>query len=101
MRITAMTVLATALIWIPPAIAQTEAASSRTASSSVGRVGQRQTRDQVVPSAPPMARINNRLISRVQSRINSRIDRNYNRQASSTASIERAEREVRRSPPQD
>ena len=51
--------------------------------SSVGEVGQRQTRDSAEQQAgiKPMARIASRIQNRVQNRIRNRIDRNYDPQA--------------------
>lgn len=53
--------------------------NGQTARSSVGQVGQRQTREQV--ENEPLGRIANRVQSRVQSRISNRIDRYYNPEA--------------------
>lgn len=50
--------------------------AGQTASSSVGEVGKRQTREQA-PNAAPMARIENKLQSRVQSRLQNRIDQHF------------------------
>lgn len=60
--------------------------SGRTAGSSVGQVGQRQTRDTAADEAgiKPMARIGNRVQNRVQNRIRNRIDRYYSPQANAT-----------------
>lgn len=60
--------------------------SGRTARSSVGQVGQRQTRDTAADQAgiKPMARIASRVQNRVQSRIRNRIDRYYSPQANAT-----------------
>lgn len=60
--------------------------SGRTARSSAGQVGQRQTRDTAAQQAgiEPMARIANRIQNRVQNRIRNRIDRNYDPQANAT-----------------
>lgn len=60
--------------------------SGRTARSSVGQVGQRQTRDTAADQAgiKPMARIASRVPNRVQNRIRNRIDRYYSPQANAT-----------------
>lgn len=60
--------------------------TGRTARSSAGQVGQRQTRDTAAQQAgiKPMARISNRIQNRVQNRIRNRIDRNYDPQANAT-----------------
>lgn len=60
--------------------------SGRTARSSVGQVGQRQTRDTAADEAgiKPMARIASRVQNRVQNRIRNRIDRYYSPQANAT-----------------
>ncbi|MFH8654669.1 hypothetical protein ACH37Y_18365 [Sphingomonas paucimobilis] len=51
--------------------------SGRTASSSAGEVGQRQTRDATTIGDTPMARLNTRIESRIDSRLRTRIDRSY------------------------
>ena len=60
--------------------------SGRTARSSVGQVGQRQTRDTAAQQAgiKPMARIASRIQNRVQNRIRNRIDRYYDPRANAT-----------------
>lgn len=60
--------------------------SGRTARSSVGQVGQRQTRDTAAQQAgiKPMARIANRIQNRVQNHIRNRIDRYYDPRANAT-----------------
>ena len=68
------------------------------AQSSVGRTGQRQTREQVTPAAKPMTRISNRINNRVQSRIRTRIDPNYDPQANARSPFEAAESEARNEP---
>lgn len=78
-----------AFVWLwgmAPAVAQDaseleEVPVARTARSSVGQVGQRQTRQEVAPAVDQMGRINNRVPSRVQSRIRNRIDRFYDPRA--------------------
>lgn len=60
--------------------------SGRTARSSIGQVGERQTRDQAsqVWGIAPMARITSRVQNRVQNRVRNRIDRYYNPRAKAT-----------------
>jgi hypothetical protein len=53
----------------------------RVADSTVGQVGQRQTREQAAQGIAPTARIRNRISNRVQSRLRNRIDRSYDPQA--------------------
>lgn len=69
----------------------------RTARSSVGQVGQRQTRDMVAQQmgVKPMARIASRIQNRVQSRIRNRIDRNYDSQVNATDAFAVAEDQTR------
>lgn len=55
--------------------------SGHVADSAVGRVGQRQTRQEAAPNVQPLARISGRINNRVQSRIRNRVDKNYNPQA--------------------
>jgi RecJ-like exonuclease len=62
--------------------------SGHVADSTVGRVGQRQTRQEVAPNVQPLARISGRINNRVQSRIRNRIDRNYSPQANATSPFE-------------
>ena len=50
---------------------------TQTAESTVGRAGERQTRDQT-KGIEPLARINGRIANRVESRIRNRIDRTFN-----------------------
>ena len=73
--------------------------AGRTARSSVGQVGQRQTRDTAAAEAgiKPMARIQNRIQNRVQNRIRNRIDRNYDPQANATDPFVVAEDQARTS----
>jgi hypothetical protein len=78
-----------------PATAQQGEVSGTVASSSVGRVGQRQGRDQAATTATPLARLSNRIDNRINSRINNRLDRNYTPQRDTTAAITRAQRSVR------
>ncbi|MHA6724032.1 hypothetical protein [Sphingomonas sp. RS2018] len=61
-------------------------AGGRTASASVGQVGQRQTRETTAQQAgiEPMARIASRVQNRVQNRIRNRIDRYYDPRANAT-----------------
>lgn len=73
--------------------------NGRTARSSVGQVGQRQTRDTAAEQAgiKPMARIASRIQNRVQNRIRNRIDRNYDPQAGATDPFVVAEDQARTS----
>lgn len=76
-----------------PASAQTESAGAsielplstagQTVSSAAGRIGERQTRDELAQAigVKPMARINGRIQNRVQNRVRNRIDRYYDPQA--------------------
>ncbi len=66
--------------------------------SSVGEVGQRQTRDEARPDVTPTGRLSNRIQNRVQSRIRNRIDRNYDPQANAVAPFATAEDQARISP---
>lgn len=67
---------------------------ARTAETSAGEIGQRQTRDEVEGVAP-LARISNRIRNRVQLRINNRIDRNYDLPASTSSAFAVAEDQAR------
>ena len=71
--------------------------SDQAATSSAGRAGQRQTREQVSRAAgiAPMERIAARVQNRVQSRIRNRIDRYYDPQANATAPFEVAVEQLR------
>lgn len=79
-----------------PMPAQSDRAG-RVATSSVGEVGQRQTREQMAPNTQPMARIASRINTRVQNRIRTRIDRNYSPQANATSPFAVAEEQARTS----
>lgn len=72
--------------------------AGRTASSSVGQAGQRQTRDSAAAEAgiKPMARIASRVQNRVQNRIRNRIDRYYDPQAGVTDPFAVAEDQMSR-----
>lgn len=72
----------------PPPATTVPIQSGRVADSTVGRVGQRQTRQEAAPNVQPLARISGRINNRVQSRIRNRIDRNYNPQANATSPFE-------------
>jgi hypothetical protein len=67
----------------------------RTATSSVGQVGQRQTREEAAKSIAPMGRISSRIQNRVQSRIRNRIDRNYDPLANARTPFAAAEEQTR------
>lgn len=66
------------------AVAQQES-DGQTAASAVGRIGERQTREQAAPNSQPLTRIQSRVPTRVQSRIRSRLDRFYDPQANATS----------------
>ena len=70
---------------------------SQVATSSVGKTGQRQTREITSEDAgiKPMARINDRIQNRVQSRIRNRIDRFYDPQANALSPFKDAGEEAR------
>lgn len=67
----------------------------KTAETSVGTVGQRQTRSAPVANIKPTKRINNRVANRVQNRVPNRIDPGYDPAASATSPFARAEDQVR------
>lgn len=89
-----------------PVIAQTASSSSfeqtvttagRVSESTVGEVGQRQTRFDVAKGIVPTARVASRIQNRVESRIHSRIDLGYDPKIDATSSIEIAEKQARTS----
>jgi hypothetical protein len=82
MRLSAL-VLAALLCLTTPVAAQ-EAAND-VATSSVGRIGQRQTRTESPVNAKPMSRVNSRIQNRVTTRIRNRIDRYYRPQDEASA----------------
>jgi hypothetical protein len=65
------------------------------ANSSVGTVGQRQTRDEIAPDIALVGRIDGRISNRVQSRIRNRIDRYYSPQANTASPFAIAEDQAR------
>lgn len=67
--------------------------AGRTARSSVGQVGQRQTGETDAESVGlnPMGRLSTRVQNRVQNRIHNRIDRNYDPQQNAAAPFAVAE----------
>lgn len=70
---------------------------TRTPDINAGKVGQRQTRADVVSDigVDPMARINNRIANRVQSRLRNRIDKDYDPQANATSPFLVAQEQAR------
>lgn len=64
-----------------------------TVDTSAGRVGQRQSRDELVrvTNGQSLARIESRIGNRVQSRLRNRLDRNYDPTANATSPFEVAE----------
>lgn len=77
-----------------PLYAQTQR-EGQVARSAVGKVGERQTRDEPVEGIEPMARLDSRIQNRVQSRIRNRIDRNYDPQANVTSPFAVAQDQTR------
>ena len=71
------------------AVAQ-DARLAQTARSSVGQVGQRQTRAQAAASIQPMGRIATRIDNRIQSRLHSRIDPTYDANDDAAAQLKLA-----------
>lgn len=70
--------------------------TGRTAQSSAGQVGERQTRDTTAQAGiKPMARIENRIQNRVQNRLRSRIDRSYDPKSNTTNPFAVAEDQAR------
>lgn len=68
---------ATLLLAAPTAHAQ-QVTGGRTVTSTAGRVGERQTREEATIGNEPMARVDSRIQNRIQSRLRTRIDRDYN-----------------------
>jgi hypothetical protein len=87
--------LSATLLFATSQAASQEVQGGRVAESSVGRVGQRQTRADAAPNVQPLDRIDTRIGNRVQSRIRNRIDRNYNPQANALSPFRIAEDEAR------
>lgn len=77
-----------------PAVAQ-DVVGGRAASSAVGQVGERRSRQQTGASIQPMARIDSRIQNRVQSRIHNRIDRYYDPNVDTTSPFKMAGDQVR------
>ena len=69
--------------------------ASRTADTSNGRAGQRQTRDTTAGIAP-LKRLDTRVANRVQTRLRTRIDRYYEPQANATSPFKVAGEATRR-----
>lgn len=72
--------------------------ATQVATSAVGQVGQRQTRDKPIAGIEPMARIDNRIQNRIQSRIRNRIDETYDQNMNAASVIVDADRRARVSP---
>jgi hypothetical protein len=72
------------------------ASAGHNARSSIGEVGQRQTREDAFrQQTQPMARIDSRIRNRIQSRLRTRIDRTYDPQANATSPFDVATEETR------
>ncbi len=112
----AAAVLALYLVAAAPAFAQDQEAptaksyeqlqaeqAARTATTAVGEVGQRQTREDDPTNVAPLGRINSRVENRVQNRLRNRIDRYYDPLANAASPFEvagdRARTAGRRAPP--
>lgn len=80
---------ATLLIGAPAAHAQ-QVTGGQTASSTVGSVGQRQTREEAAIGIEPMARIDSRIQNRIESRLRTRVDRDYSPEANAISPFETA-----------
>jgi len=70
---------------------------ARTPEANAGKIGQRQTRADVVSGVgiDPMARIDSRIANRVQSRLRNRIDKYYDPQSNSTSPFLVAQEQTR------
>jgi hypothetical protein len=73
------------LVALPVVTVPSQAQVSVTARSSVGQVGQRQTRTLAAPNAEPLSRVSNRLTNRVQSRLRNRLGPFYDPQANAVS----------------
>lgn len=69
----------------PVAVASAQQEGGAPPRTSIGQVGQRQTRAETAPATEPLERIQNRIANRVQSRIRNRIDRFYDPQANAAS----------------
>lgn len=65
------------------------------ATSSVGKVGQRQTRNQPTVSTPATGRINNRVQNRIQLRTRNRLNRFYSPQSQTASPFDVANQQSR------
>lgn len=81
----------------PQAVGQS---GGQVAESSVGKAGQRQTREQSPANIAPMGRIDNRIGNRVQNRLRNRIGRSYDPSANATSPFATAADQVRKNPAQ-
>lgn len=84
-----------ALLLAAAPVAAQDAPPGQTANSSVGQVGQRQTREKAAATIAPTARIASRIVNRVQSRIRNRIDRYYDPKANAASPFEVAGEQAR------
>jgi hypothetical protein len=81
-----------------PQLSQTPSPPDMTgtvATSSVGRVGERQSADRIVGVAKPMTRIQSRISSRLATRLQTRLDRNSNANVSTASALATADSDVR------
>jgi hypothetical protein len=89
-----VTLIAALVAGVSPTTAQ-QIQGGRVADSTVGKVGQRQTRDAAASIVVPTGRIDGRIPSRIQSRIRNRIDRFYSPQANAASPFTVAQDQAR------
>lgn len=80
---------------IQPPLPPPPPAQGRVAESTVGEVGQRQSREDAVEGIRPATRLANRIQNRVQLRLRNRIDRNYDAAANATDPFAIAQEQTR------
>lgn len=90
-------VLPVILILASTPVAGQNASVGQTANSSVGQIGQRQSRANAAQNVAPTGRVNNRIVNRIQSRIRSRVDRSYDPQSNAMSPFKVTGAQVRRS----
>lgn len=79
----------------PTAVASQGTASTKTAKTGAGRVGDRKNGRNAVPNAEPLGRLVSRIENRVQNRLKTRIDRDYEPAAGTTDPFKKAEERTR------
>lgn len=98
-RLTRRSLYASATVWLlsaaGPVHTQSSSEQGRTAETTNGEVGLRQSAKAAAATIRPQARINSRIENRLENRISNRVDRNYDRNANAASQFKRADAKSR------